>query len=66
MNDSDHRKGNVLQYSEMGILTDNITGSVYNGAIYKLVVVRVLFNKVELKVRVFSYDIGRTSDDLQK
>lgn len=50
----------------MCILANDEIGSVHNGTIHELVVIRVLLNEMESEIRVFAYDIDSTGYDLQK
>ena len=49
---ADMRKGNLLQNIEMAVLTDDIVSIGNNGAVHKLVVVRVALNQIEMELRI--------------
>ena len=47
----------MLEFTEVAVVADNIGGTRRNGAIYKLVVIRVGCNHVEAKSRAYTYNV---------
>ena len=51
------REGNVSQFVEMSVVRHDVTCISLDGAIYKLIVILVCFDKVEMEIDLYVFYI---------